>query len=476
MIFLAMTLPLGFGGEVAGADAAPANRPNFVLCMSDDQGWGDVGYNGHPQLQTPVLDEMARSGLRLDRFYSASSVCSPTRGSLLTGRNPNRFGCFSWGHTLRPQEVTVAEVLRDAGYATGHFGKWHLGEVLADAPDSPGASGFDHWLSAPNFYENNPLMSRLGQVVQIQGEGSQATVAAALEFIRQAREKGQPFLAVVWFGSPHNPHVGWPEWKQLYPDATPAEQNYYAEVTGVDRALGALRSTLRELDLAENTLIWFNSDNGPQAGNPKNEPGSAGGLRGRKASLWEGGIRVPGIIEWPARIQRPIASDLPCSTMDIFPTVLELAGVKGSRGPVLDGESIVALLDGKPQQRQRPIGFWDFPMKGIGTPSHKILSAWQSEQAAGREVKPSHPRAFEALSEANLPGHAAWMDGDWKLHKWTTAEGGERYELYHLGDDRAESRDLAAKEPARLARMKAELTAWQQSVIRSHNGDDYVEK
>ncbi|MCC7342403.1 MAG: sulfatase-like hydrolase/transferase, partial [Bryobacterales bacterium] len=108
-----------------------AGRPNFVLCMADDQGWGDVGYYGNPVLKTPVLDEMSRTGLRFDRFYAAAPVCSPTRGSVMTGRHPNRFGCFSWGYPLRPQEVTVAEALRSAGYATGHFGKWHLGEVRA---------------------------------------------------------------------------------------------------------------------------------------------------------------------------------------------------------------------------------------------------------------------------------------------------------------------------------------------------------
>jgi len=129
---------------------ARANRPNIVLVMADDQGWGDTGYNGHDRLKTPTLDEMAASCLRFDRFYSAAPVCSPTRGSVLTGRHPNRYGCFSWGYTLRPQEVTIAEVLKTAGYRTGHFGKWHLGPVRADSPVSPGNSGFDEWLSSPN--------------------------------------------------------------------------------------------------------------------------------------------------------------------------------------------------------------------------------------------------------------------------------------------------------------------------------------
>jgi arylsulfatase A-like enzyme len=131
-------------------------RPNIVLVMADDQGWGDVGYNGHPVLKTPRLDEMAAAGLRFDRFYAAAPVCSPTRGSVMTGRHPNRFGCFQWGHSLRPNEVTLAEILKGAGYATGHFGKWHLGSVRAGSPVNPGASGFDRWLSAENFYDNDP--------------------------------------------------------------------------------------------------------------------------------------------------------------------------------------------------------------------------------------------------------------------------------------------------------------------------------
>ena len=131
-------LPLG---------VAAAERPNVVLCMADDQGLGDMGYTGHPRIQTPTFDAMSREGLRFDRFYAAAPVCSPTRGSVMTGRHPNRFGCFSWGRTLRPQEITIAEALQQAGYRTGHFGKWHLGSVVARSPVSPGHSGFDAWLS-----------------------------------------------------------------------------------------------------------------------------------------------------------------------------------------------------------------------------------------------------------------------------------------------------------------------------------------
>ncbi|MHC4308498.1 MAG: sulfatase-like hydrolase/transferase, partial [Planctomycetota bacterium] len=146
-----------------------SKKPNIILCMADDQGWGDMAYNGHPVLKTPNFDAMAAAALRFDRFYAAAPVCSPTRGSVMTGRHPNRFGCFKWGHTLRPQEVTIPEALKKAGYVTGHFGKWHLGSVRKVCPVNPGASGFDEWLSAPNFFDNDPILSREGVAVQTQG-------------------------------------------------------------------------------------------------------------------------------------------------------------------------------------------------------------------------------------------------------------------------------------------------------------------
>ena len=246
--------------------------------MADDQGWGDVGFRNHPVLKTPVMDEMAATGLRFERFYSAAPVCSPTRGSVLTGRHPNRFGCFSWGHTLRPQELTIAKALKSAGYTTGHFGKWHLGPVRADSPVCPGAMGFDEWQSTPNFFENSPLMSRKGKVIETRGEGSQVTVDAALEFIRAATSRRQPFLAVVWFGSPHAPHQALDDDRRLYRDQPEKLQHFYGEITAMDRALGNLRLHLRKSGIVENTLLWYNSDNGAIP------VGSTGGLSGRRAT------------------------------------------------------------------------------------------------------------------------------------------------------------------------------------------------
>ncbi|REJ74703.1 MAG: N-acetylgalactosamine 6-sulfate sulfatase [Planctomycetota bacterium] len=454
--------------------SAEDDRPNFILCMADDQGWGDVGYYGHPVLQTPVLDEMAAAGLRLDRFYAAHPVCSPTRGSVMTGRNPNRFACFSWGHTLRPEEVTVAEALRDAGYATGHFGKWHLGSVRAEDPVSPGGSGFDEWMSTPNFYENSPLFSHRGTVVETEGESSAVTVEAALEFIRSCQEKDQPFLAVIWFGNPHTPHEALPELRALYPDATKAEQNYYGEITGIDRAMGLLRSELQQLGVSENTLLWYTSDNGPQG----KSPGSSGGLRGAKASLWEGGIRVPTIIEWPARITAPRVSDVPGFTSDIYPTLLELAGASVEHQPTLDGESLVPLIDGVMSERNHPMGFWVYDRKGISTPAAKLMQQLKDEQDG--KIPAGEPPALTPAARMEVefnpedrPGHACWIDGPWKLHRILNESGDADYRLYNLDKDVLEESDISDDHPERVRRMQDELDAWQRSVIRSLNGEDY---
>ena len=285
-------------------------RPNFILCMADDQGWGDTGYNGHPLLKTPVMDEMARTGLRFDRFYAAAAVCSPTRGSVMTGRHPNRFGCFAWGHTLRPQEITIAEALKKAGYTTGHFGKWHIGSVRADGTASPGNSGFDEWFSSPNFYENNPLFSHNGKVIETKGESSDVTAGLAMDWIGKVAKGKKPFLAVVWFGNPHSPHVAVDKFKKMYSDQPDGVAHFFGEITAMDAALGKMRSGLRKLGIADNTVLWYCSDNGSL---PK---GSSGGLRARKGSLYEGGIRVPAVLEWPARVKANRITDINANTSE----------------------------------------------------------------------------------------------------------------------------------------------------------------
>jgi len=219
-------------------------KPNIIIVLADDQGWGDMGYYGHPVLMTPNFDTMAESGLRFDRFYAAAPVCSPTRGSIMTGRHPNRFGCFSWGHTLRPQENTLAEALRQVGYATGHFGKWHLGPVYKGSPVNPGQSGFDEWFSSPNFFDNDPILSREGTAIRTSGESSMITVNAALEFIDKYKDGDRPFFAYVCFGSPHSPHIAAEQFKALYPDQEEKLQNFYGEISGMDSAFGKLRDEL----------------------------------------------------------------------------------------------------------------------------------------------------------------------------------------------------------------------------------------
>jgi len=441
------------------AEAPSSNRPNVVLCMTDDQGWGDVGYNGHKVLKTPVLDEMAKSGIRFNRFYAAAPVCSPTRGSVMTGRHPNRYGCFLYNFSIRPQEITIAEVMKAAGYATGHFGKWHLGPVKAGSPVNPGNSGFDEWLSHDNFFEINPPLSRNGQPPRtFKGEGSQIIVEAAVAFMRKAVKARKPFLAVVWFGSPHTPHKALPNDREPYSHLPERQQHYLGEITAMDRAMGTLRRELRALKVADNTLLWFCSDNGATG------PGSTGGLRGRKGSLWEGGIRVPGIIEWPARLPKPFATDVPCCTSDIYPTIVDMLGLRvPNQVEPLDGISLRPLIEGKMRKRPQPIAFWSYPAR----------QERKNEPYLGREALSGNWRRFRNFNHPkarteNFGGHAALIDNQHKLHKL-----GNRCQLYDLAADPAERKDLAKAKPELVAKMKATLEAWQASVERSLSGQDY---
>jgi len=190
--------------------ATAADKPNFLLIMADDQGYGETGYYGHPIARTPNLDKMAAVGLRLDRYYAAHPFCSPTRASVMTGRHPNRSGCFHFRYTTRPEEITVAEALQSAGYTTGHFGKWHIGPIGRTSAFSPMNNGFDVSLSVENLFEVDPALQRNGaakdSAEQFKGDGSVVAARAALEFIATAKQQEKPFLAVVWFSSIHGGH------------------------------------------------------------------------------------------------------------------------------------------------------------------------------------------------------------------------------------------------------------------------------
>jgi len=411
-----------------------AGNPNIILCMTDDQGWGDVSYNGLKQIQTPALDAMAAEGMRFNRFYAAHPSCSPTRASVMTGRHPYRMGCLWPGMPLKKEEMTIAQAVKRAGYATGHFGKWHLngvagpGKLIPDSdPLSPRNVGFDEAFSVSNYFELDWTFSHNGVPEKVTGDGSDAIVGEALKFIEKNAKQDKPFFAVIWFGSPHVPH------KPLPKDLKKAGGSaYYGEMVGVDRSMGTLRRGLRKLGIADDTLLWFCSDNGgwldPAA---PSDHGSNGPLRGRKGELWEGGVRVPGLIEWPARIKRPVVTEVSACTSDIYPTIVDILNLKvPNQVEPLDGISLVPLLDGRMKERPSPIGFW---ARGFGL---------------------------------------AWNDNRYKLIQ----SAPNKWDLYDITVDISEETDLAAKHPEIVNRMKAELENWRQSVQRSDSGEDYKGK
>ena len=449
---------------VTAASAAEA-KPNFLLIMADDQGYGETGYYGHPIAKTPNLDKMAAAGLRLDRYYAAHPFCSPTRASVMTGRHPNRSGCFHFRFTTRPQEITVAEALQTAGYTTGHFGKWHIGPIRRSSAYSPVNNGFDESLSVENLFEVDPALQRNGatkdQAEQFQGDGSVVVAREALKFIAAVKQREKPFLAVVWFSSIHGGHTATDEHRKPFADLPDKDQHFYGELYGLDQAVGILRDGLRKMQLAEDTLVWYTSDNGGLRSN------SMGPLSGKKGSLLEGGIRVPCVLEWPARITKPSVSRVPANSSDILPTLLTLAGVDSPDRP-LDGISLVDLIDGTMTGRPLPMGFWKYSAKNEKQNGFYLPEAHHhSEHKPGQFIQNyKHPVA----AKGPFGGEAAWIDGRYKL----MVDGNDaKVSLYDVEADPSEQQDIADQHPGRAATMKEQLDAWRGSVERSLTGADY---
>jgi len=439
------------------ARKSPVNRPNIILCMTDDQGWGDTGYNGHPVLKTPNLDKMAAEGIRFNRFYAGAPVCSPTRGSALTGRHPYRYGIFfaNRGH-MPKEEVTIAEALKTQGYTTGHFGKWHLGTLTTTIKDSnrgapgktehyspPWQNGFDECFSTEAKVPTYNPMKKPGsdepygtyywktggvrETENLEGDDSRIIMDRAIPFLEKAARSKKPFLAVIWFHTPHLPVLAGAEYRKLYKDQPDDKQHYYGAITAMDEQIGRLRAKLETLGIADDTLLWFCSDNGPE-GRSGRAPGSAGHLRGRKRSLYEGGVRVPGLLVWPAKVKKPRTVETPCSTLDYFPTIMDILGVKAKGRPEpVDGISLLPLIEGR---------------------------------TTGRPV----PICFESA------GQLALIDNRYKIY---SSNRGKTFALFDIIEDPGETTDLAAARPEIVNAMKQILLKWQTSCKDSLQGRDY---
>lgn len=468
-VFSMIVLAVVSNSVLFSQESTGTYKPNIILCMADDLGWGDPGFNGNKIIKTPHLDAMAKNSLRFERFYSGAPVCSPTRGSCITGRHPYRYGIWSanQGH-MRKQEVTLAEILKSQGYATGHFGKWHLGTLDPNSSgkgkgrnaernfSTPNANGFDEWFSTEYSVRTwDPLKNNIlnpyyhnGKVETKNTDGcdSRVLMDRAIPFIRKAAKEKTPFLAVIWFHAPHEPVVAGPEFLELYPGYADGEKNYYGVVSALDLQVGRLRKELRELGLADDTMLWFTSDNGPEgdSGDKGTTRGSAGPFRGRKRSLYEGGIRVPGLLEWPKKISPGETTSFPASTLDYFPTILDVLGFKFKENLFpIDGISLLPMFDGKIKQRPVPI-----PFETLG--------------GTGSNASRGSPRM-------------ALVDNQYKLLTDLDDKGSSDM-LFDLLNDKGESKNIATQHPDVVKSMKVKLMDFRESCRSSQLGKDYSTK
>ena len=417
--------------------AAHAAQPNLILFLADDLGWGDLACFGHPIIKTPNLDAFAKQGVRLTQCYSASGVCSPSRSSLLTGRTPHRNGVYTWIAEgapvhLRTSEITLPKLLKGAGYATCHSGKWHLNGLFNNpAQPQPGDHGYDWWMATQNnagpTHENPSNFVRNGQPVgRLEGYSAPLVVGEAVTWLKEKRDPAKPFFLAVWTHEPHYPIKSDPKFKALYPDlADDIQREHHANVTQMDFAFGQLMKALDEQKLADSTFVFFTSDNGPE-GNGTTGPGrgSSGGLRDRKRSMHEGGIRVPGLARWPGKIPAGSVSEVPVVGSDVFPTMLGIAGVKPPAGRVLDGVDALPALTGKAAKLDRPQPLY-----------------WRLHMAPNAKM--------------------AMRVDDWKI--LANAELTE-FELYNLKTDPKEATDLKSAEPQRFAALREQLVKHNATV------------
>jgi arylsulfatase A-like enzyme len=439
----------------ATVHAAPERRPNVVLFLTDDQGYGDLGFHDNPHAKTPQMDTFAREAVELTNFH-VSPVCSPTRASLMTGRYNFRTGVcdvFRKATLMDPAEVTVAEVLRGAGYATGIFGKWHLGD---DAERQPNAQGFDEALSFPGAAMRqyfNPELLHNGAKEKRNGYCMDIFTDAAIGFIKKNRAR--PFFVYLPANLIHTPLQVDEELAVPYLALGPSTSKVYGMLRSVDNNFGRLRAALKELRLEENTLLLFTTDNGPCSGSAPTNRFMAG-LHGLKGTVYENGIRVPCFARWPAGFKSPGKVTRLAAHIDVMPTILEACGVAVPAGAKLDGRSFLPLL-------RDPAANW---------PGRTLFFQWDS----GQEPRRGH--AWCAVTEQWKLLQPVGMDSPQQQHirdryaelcrlqgrGERSIEGAPRHELYDLAADPGEAKDLAAEQPTVVEKMKKQYEAWFDDV------------
>jgi arylsulfatase A-like enzyme len=421
--------------------ANSAERPNVVFIFADDWGWGDLSCHGHPHVKTPNIDRLASQGIDFHQFNVCNPVCSPSRTAAMTGRFPAHFsvhqhfadhamnaerGMADW---LDPKVIMLPRLLKQAGYRTGHFGKWHLtNSTIPDAP-STDQYGFDESavFTGPPPHANHETM-----------------MDAAVNFIEANTDR--PFFVNVWLHETHTPHYPKDESLAKYAELDEQHRTYSAIVDAGDRKVGRILDTLNRLGLDERTIVVFSSDNGPEWTNETNRQmrnglgmyfsvGTTGGLRGRKRSLYEGGIRTPFIVRWPGNAPAgTINKTTSMCAVDLLPTLCAAAGVDLPEGYVPDGQNMLAAFRGEPLERTKPI-YWE----------------WR-----GTDDEPDWwPRL-------------AVREGDWKL---LFAPEAQRAELYNLVKDPNETEDLGESEPERVERMTRMALAWQATIPKAPPAD-----
>lgn len=338
--------------------------PNIIILLADDLGYGDLGCYGGVA-KTPNLDQLATEGIQFTDFYSAAPNCSPARVGLLTGRFPSKVGMYNYmpaGHPmhLKAEAVTLAEMVKKKGYATGHFGKWHVSNLTPDSErvqPQPSDQGFDYSLGTTNNAQPshlNPInFVRNGKKVgKMKGFSCQIVVEETIQWLREISPKKTPFLAFLAFHEPHKKVASPPDLIANYQQFPEKDAEYLANVENMDKAIGQLLDVLKKEQLDKNTLILFASDNGSYRN------GSNGDLLGGKSFVYEGGIRVPGILHWKGKIEAGQTISEPTCLVDVMPTICDLTNVVHPNANQLDGISLLPLLSKKPLERKKPLSWF----------------------------------------------------------------------------------------------------------------------